>query len=155
MTVPMTVHVDLESIDSSRQPRPATGRIHVRLAGVAFPSSDWYDFVVVLLGWWTNQVAQLLKHDASGIIRFMEGPYEIKLESAGRQDVFQATALYKDLPFPRLPKPVALGRSDLATSLRKTSEAVLAEFRRRGLDSRDLRNLADGLMALKQAESVS
>lgn len=48
------------------------------LGDTAFPSAGWHDFPRVILAWWADEVADLLRGDRRGAqLRFMEGPYVV------------------------------------------------------------------------------
>ena len=56
------------------------GTIYFDLDGYFFPSDDWYDFVVALLGWLAKITANLTKSEAKTVeMSFMEGPFKIAL----------------------------------------------------------------------------
>jgi hypothetical protein len=58
-----------------------TGRIFFDMGGVIFPSEDWDDFIVVLLGWWISSILQLVEgHVDETELRFMDGPYVVQAE---------------------------------------------------------------------------
>jgi hypothetical protein len=53
-----------------------TGEISVRLGNEAFPDARWNDFVVVIMGWWLEEIHKLTTGVASiSYCRFMDGPY--------------------------------------------------------------------------------
>jgi hypothetical protein len=54
-----------------------TARIAVKTAQLVFPDQGWFDFVDILL-WWSDAVLS----DNDGVLRFMDGPYEIEMERA-------------------------------------------------------------------------
>jgi hypothetical protein len=52
--------------------------IWLSLGNTAFPSAGWHDFPVVILAWWAEEVADLLRGDRRcAQLRFMEGPYVV------------------------------------------------------------------------------
>lgn len=59
---------------------PAVFGIHVQIGAAAFPSTDWRDFGVVILGWWAAEL-QALEAGLTDVatLRFMDGPYEMRV----------------------------------------------------------------------------
>ena len=53
------------------------GRVHFQFAGVSVPGTGWDDFVVVILSWWVEAVRS---PERAMELRFMDGPYFIRLE---------------------------------------------------------------------------
>ena len=67
---------DLELLDSGN----ISGRISIKVGVEDFPASDWYDFVVVILGWWLSEIERLfLGVSDSCVLSFMEGPYKVEV----------------------------------------------------------------------------
>lgn len=57
--------------------------LHLCVNGSAFPHEKWTDFVVVVLAWWAEAALRLLQGEAGPVIvRFMEGPYWVEIETA-------------------------------------------------------------------------
>ena len=145
----LTVVVDLATLDTKAS--PATGEVHVRFGDVDFPGTDWSDFAVVVLGWWLEQITDLLEQRARVQMKFMDGPFAVALEPSPQDDRWRATALYDGAPYRDLPQGIEISPSGLTASLRDAAHAVLAESNRRGVESRDVRRLATSLEALTQA----
>src|SRR5947208_15791443 len=47
--------------------------------GLFYPHEDWWDFGVVLLGWWSWELLALLQHSRVKRFLFMKGPYEVQV----------------------------------------------------------------------------
>lgn len=47
--------------------------------GTYYPSSDWIDFGIVIIGWWFQVAAKLPQELTQSQLRFMDGPYSIKV----------------------------------------------------------------------------
>lgn len=55
-----------------------TGEIYFETSRGGFPEKNWNDFVVVVLSWWTNSLANLLLNDENETnFYFMDGPYRV------------------------------------------------------------------------------
>lgn len=73
--------VDLPSLRQSSAGQ-ITGGIHWALDSGPFPDSEWDDFVVVVLTWWSEAVLRLRRGDRSVTLDFMDGPPSIELRSS-------------------------------------------------------------------------
>src|SRR5213595_3106402 len=61
-----------------------TGAIWLHADDIAFPETDWNDFVVVVLGWWTNEAAALIAGGKTrGELMFMDGPFSVSIVPHG------------------------------------------------------------------------
>ena len=78
---------DLQREDIARTSpfAPVSLRICTEIDGTAFPTRDWYDFGIVVLGWWGEEV-NALEDDrlTAATLRFMEGPYELRVTALTR-----------------------------------------------------------------------
>lgn len=64
---------------------PVSFRIYTEIEGTAFPTQDWYDFGIVMLGWWAEEVNALEDGRlTTATLRFMEGPYELRVTAHTR-----------------------------------------------------------------------
>jgi hypothetical protein len=59
---------------------PAAFGIYIRMGAAVFPSADWRDFGIVILGWWAAELRALKSRQTDvATLRFMEGPYELRI----------------------------------------------------------------------------
>ena len=59
---------------------PVAFGIHVGIGALEFPSTDWRDFGVVILGWWATALKALDTGQTDvATLRFMDGPYEMQV----------------------------------------------------------------------------
>lgn len=72
------VHVDRSSLTRSRSGRIG-GNIWLRVGGRAFPEPSWEDAVVVVLGWWAQDVERLSSESVAVVLEFVEGPFRVRL----------------------------------------------------------------------------
>jgi hypothetical protein len=153
--VSLTVLVDPETLDTRTS--PATGKIHVRFGDVAFPDTDWDDFVVVVLGWWLEEIRNLIWGGSGAQMWFMDGPFIVTLEPIPQVDRWRATAKFSGAtstaPYGEFPVGVEISPGELIASLARAARTVLTECNRRGVNSLDVQNLAAGLDALVKAEA--
>jgi hypothetical protein len=78
----LTIEVDEGTLRRTSSGK-VTGTLYARLSGYAFPEQSWSDFVLVVLTWWTESMADLLigsPRDAEWY--FMDGPFRIEVEAA-------------------------------------------------------------------------
>lgn len=55
---------------------PITGVVYVSIDDWAFPEDGWRDFVVTILGWWSETICSLSGSDTCRL-SFMDGPFAI------------------------------------------------------------------------------
>lgn len=74
-----------EDIARASPVAPVSFRFYTEIDGAAFPEADWYDFGIVILGWWDNEVSALEDGKlAAATLRFMEGSFELRLDTRTR-----------------------------------------------------------------------
>lgn len=140
--------IDAENIDA-RASRPALGFINISIDGVAFPSHDWSDFVVVVLSWWLEATRSLLTGESNReIVNFMDGPYAVEIEKK-LNDVLLFTALAGS------GRRIVLAVGEeaampFAQSLIAQSKAALDACRYLGWNSPDLESMERSLGALER-----
>jgi len=117
------------------------GPIWIELDGHSFPTDNWYDFPVVILGWWLNNIKLLV----TGKTRkceclFMDGPYEFQITMQNSQMwsiKFIERRLDKDeCLFERVIDPNALFLEMLSSA-----NIIVDVCRRKGWESSDLLDL--------------
>ncbi|MBX9399963.1 hypothetical protein K4L06_01470 [Lysobacter sp. BMK333-48F3] len=147
----MNVHliVDAANIDA-RASRPALGCIYISMDGTDFPSSDWSDFVVVVLRWWLRAVYNLTVGGRKReIVNFMDGPYSVEIEKEA-DGILRFRALTGDGRRNVFAEAEADAAS-FAGDLLKRAKAVLAACRESGWTSPDLDELQNSADALERA----
>lgn len=75
----------LVELDSNKVGRSKSGLVFaglsIRFGSLTLPHPDWTDNVVVVLSWWTREIAKLLSCRVERVeIRFMEGPFVPELQ---------------------------------------------------------------------------
>ena len=114
-----------------------TGRVFLRGPTGDFPESEWFDFPVVILGWWIEGLSDLLAgKEQSFQGMFMDGPFAFVVErgmgNSGR------------IEWGRRGDTVAIGIVNIPVLLRSAVLAgrlVADSCRARGWESRDLETL--------------
>lgn len=117
------------------------GNIWVESAGQAFPSREWSDFPLVVLGWWMNAL-----HDDSVIkeLRFMDGPHMIRLSatedvSTHRAEMITTRARGREVKELECDADIP----QLRRELYGYAIAVVKFCERQGFDSPDLERLVE------------
>jgi len=76
-TEAVNVEFDLGGMFARTRGGALTGHITVRVGNLSFPDSKWIDFFDIV-GWW----ADTIRTSGTGILRFLDGPYEMQIDSA-------------------------------------------------------------------------
>jgi hypothetical protein len=136
------MHVDV-SLDSLTQSTRGAifGEVSVRVDGREFPGPRWNDFVVIVLGWWSEKCAALLRGASCEEFLFMDGPFLFTVEAIS-QHVWSVRFLQlrgtadptmvESGAVPGLPDSFPIRPLTLARSLAITAGAVFHECARRG-----------------------
>jgi hypothetical protein len=67
--------------------RLVSGPIWLEMGGQAFPIDAWYDFPVVILGWWLSNLKPLVTNQSTNCeCPFMDGPYRFDVTVRKRRD---------------------------------------------------------------------
>ena len=98
------------------------GRLEVHVGDEVFPEVGWYDFVVVVLGWFAQAVGNLDDKNPV-VVDFMDGPFVVKMVARG--DMVQIRAGTRNRA-PSLDEIV--DRNRLVQSILCAGNAVLAAF---------------------------
>lgn len=78
------IAIDDSSLDFSR--RSVTGKLYwENEQGSCFPSRDWSDFVVIVLGWWCAAVIELVRGSNVATLDFMDGPFVGVIQKNGQE----------------------------------------------------------------------
>lgn len=132
------IKVDLDGLDQTRS-GTIDGPIWVELDGWAFPEKGWYDFPVVLLGWWSQALRAHDRTHADVVLDFMDGPYEMRLNAAegGCRVIF-----YDRHGSGHVEREATVDCARLRTSIHREAERVLVHCRENGWENDDVATLA-------------
>lgn len=148
--MPLDVEVDLSNLE--RTPKGSiVGRVWFVLDGYAFPERAWSDLIVVILGWWIEELLRVQAADETSMtLLFMDGPYSVRLRAPPEGDVWSVSLLRDRAPADK--KRDATGsvqRAEFATAVVTVARQVIDACRHKGWsDDREvlkLGHLADGL----------
>ena len=68
---------------------PLIFEINWKIDDKYYPMKNWTDFGVVIIGWWIRSVLDELPTEGEGELRFMDGPYSIRLNYRQSQGVVE------------------------------------------------------------------
>src|SRR5256885_4625928 len=101
-----------------------TGAIWLQSHDIAFPETDWNDFVVVILGWWTNEAAALIAGAKTrGELMFMDGPLSVAISAEGERWKLECNRRQRSGR--TLEHRATVEVSDVAAALVRAADAVL------------------------------
>ena len=73
------IAVCVETADLEKRSN-VTGPIWLDIDGVSFPSKNWTDFPVIVLGWWLSNLRPLVEGSVDKVeCPFMDGPYSLEV----------------------------------------------------------------------------
>lgn len=133
---------------------PVSFRIYAEIEGTAFPTQDWYDFGIVILGWWGEEANSLEDGKVTAAtLRFMEGPYELRVTAPAR-DRWMLFAQERGMPTASL--QTELDSKDVIDQVRRSIREVLDVCKRYSYwtDDCESLSLAIGEGADKGAKTV-
>lgn len=131
--MPLTIATDLTNLD--RTPKGSiVGRIWFVLDEHVFPERRWSDLIVVVLGWWIEELLRTQATDETSMtLLFMDGPYSVRMREPAEGDVWSVSFLRDRGPVDA--RRAAVGSADLeqfARSLLTAAREVVAACRARG-----------------------
>lgn len=131
--MPLTIAIDLADLE--RTPKGSiVGRIWFVLDDHVFPERKWSDLIVVVLGWWIEELLRAQSTDETSMtLLFMDGPYSVRMREPAEGDVWSVSFLRDRGPVDARRGPV--GSADLeefARSLLTTAREVVAACRAKG-----------------------
>lgn len=91
----MPLHAAIDLGDIERTERGSiVGRIWLVLDDYAFPERRWSDLVVVVLGWWIDELLQVPSADEATLtLQFMDGPYSVRMRAPAESDSWSVSLL--------------------------------------------------------------
>lgn len=109
----MNVEFDLGGMFARTRGGALTGHVIVKIGNLSFPDSKWIDFFDIV-GWW----ADTIQTSGTGILRFMDGPYEMQIDSADRDsDVATLTLTQRKLSGTFVTRSVQISRKQFRSAL--------------------------------------
>jgi hypothetical protein len=77
-----SVHLEVDKLQKSGR-GTISGPVYVTFGGVAFPEADWSDLPVAMILGWLQVLSERLSSMEPFSLRFLDGPFEIRLVSSG------------------------------------------------------------------------
>ncbi len=147
------VEIDEESIEKSAN-GSITGSIWLQMDDAAFPEQGWNDFVVVILGWWTNEAAALIAGTKTrGELMFMDGPLSVAISAEGERWKLECNRRQRSGR--TLEHRATVEVSDVAAALIRAADAVLQRCEKERWKSSDIEELQRGRAALAHAAGAN
>jgi hypothetical protein len=147
------VEIDQELIEKSES-GSITGSIWLQTDDVAFPEQGWNDFVVVILGWWTNEAAALVAGTKKrGELMFMDGPMSVAISAEG--DRWKLECNRRRRNGTTLEHRATVDVSDVAAALVRAADIVLERCEVENWKSSDIEELQRGRAALAHAAGAN
>jgi len=153
--VPLGIEVDLSDLERT-QKGSIVGRVWLVLDGYAFPERAWSDLIVVILGWWIEELLRVQAADETTMtLLFMDGPYSVRLRAPTDGDTWSVSLLRDRAPADLKRDATGLvERAQFATAVVAAARDVIDACRRKGWsDDREvlkLGRLADALAARRR-----
>lgn len=135
-----SIEVESSSMVLARQ---ITGTLVVKLGDQQFPTEGWNDFVVIVLGWWSREMRDVIAGKRSTLL-FMDGPYHLLVKPTSHDR--RSVSLMRDGAV-RGEGEVAL--STLVDMVLSAAGRTLDECRNRGWVTKEVEELSrerDGLL---------
>lgn len=132
---PISIHWQPESLVRSSR-GSITGFLHVQLAGRPFPDERWSDFVVVVAGWWLQEIQDPV---ASMEFLFADGPYLIRAQDCG--DGTATLDCIESRREDRVALSCRVQVAELRSEIIRTARGVFSECQKRGWSSKDIERL--------------
>lgn len=114
-----------------------SGAVYVDFDGTPFPDEEWTDFVVVILGWWLEEI---LTAKVGMILRFTEGPYLVRARDADGENLVLDCIESRRTDRVRLSAMMRL--DEVRNEIRRAGRMVFSECQRRGWSCSDVDRLS-------------
>jgi hypothetical protein len=124
-------------------------KLYLEVDGLSFPHPNWTDFAVVVLSWWCKGAASLLEKATSVDIRFMEGPFLVRIRVVD-SNVWEVSLIESSLKR-RIHYVAAVNPACLLDSIVAASEQAILLCENNGWWSKDTDDLQNSLAYLRAA----
>jgi hypothetical protein len=139
----------------TRLGRPLVLPLHVVAKDHPFPHPDWDDFVLPILSGWLERVRGLLTGENKvALLRFMDGPYSIRLTVKDGQTVEFATLINEREVDGKTVKGNVL-LSDFARQLLEAAGNLMGTLEKSGVQDDDTTALRDEMGRSQQVMEMS
>jgi hypothetical protein len=131
-----------------------TGVIWLQMDAIAFPEQGWNDFVVVILGWWTNEASALVAATKNrGEFGFMDGPFMVSVIANG--DTWQLDCNKRGRNGTALVHKATVTATEIASGLIHCADIALKRCDKNGWSHADVDELRRGRAALAHAAGAN
>lgn len=150
----MTIRARVDAGSLTQSPLGSiTGTVYWDLDGISFPDDQWSDFVVVILGWWIGEANRLLAGQRHGRLSFMDGPYQIEVQTTESPSRWSMQCLRSDKPWAPLAEWQPVESMQVIDSLADAARQILTVCDRKDIDNVDVRQLRAVLATLDNRQS--
>jgi hypothetical protein len=112
------------------------GVVYWQWKSETFPDSNWDDFIVVILGWWVQNIAKLASRTSDAAeMSFMDGPYKVLCERRGDLLFCQ---FVERRPEENVLATCSVTIDDLSASMLDAAKTVLVFCQRNGICNADV-----------------
>lgn len=147
------VEIDQESIEKSEN-GSITGSLWLQMDETAFPEQGWNDFVVVVLGWWTNEAAALIAGTKRrGEFMFMDGPFSVDISPEGERWKLECNRRRRNGK--TLEHRGTVDVSEVAAALIRAADSAIERCEKAHWKSSDIEELQRGRAGLAHAAGAN
>lgn len=115
-----------------------TGIIYFDFGDKKFPELGWYDFVVVILGWWLEGVKKILKNFSENEeLDFMDGPLHLNLIKRS-DEIYLLECIHSRKNEERLEHSQTVDINNLLSTILRGSKDVLKICKEKNWSSNDI-----------------
>ena len=130
--MPLDVALDLSTLERTEK-GSIVGRIWLVLDDYAFPERGWSDLIVVVLGWWIEQLLQMGSAEDTMTLQFMDGPYSARMQAPSEGDMWSVYLLRDRAPLGSKREAAgAAERTQFAARVLTAAREVVDACRRKG-----------------------
>jgi len=130
--------------------RLVSGPIWLEMDGQAFPIDAWYDFPVVILGWWLSNLKPLVTNQSMSCeCPFMDGPYRFDVTARKHRD-WVVTFIRDELDGEKRLLEKGIDPQVLISEVISAANTVVSLCRRNGWESSDLTTLENELAEVSE-----
>jgi hypothetical protein len=127
-----------------------TGIIHVEADGFVFPEVEWDDFVVIILGWWLNDIIGLISGSTKNCsCQFMDGPLQFNIEVKDPKK-WMIQFVIRRLKGDECLWEGTFAPQEIVVAVSSAAESVINLCRERGWASTDITSLIENHSAMNR-----
>jgi hypothetical protein len=146
---PISFYVKVETSEL-RKRQLVKGPIWIEMGDQSLPIDAWYDFPVIILGWWLNDIKPLITNQFKRCeCRFMDGPYLFEV-TAQKQEGWIVTFIRDDLDGKKYLLEGEVAPQTLISEVLSAANTVIDLCKQKGWESDDLVTLVNEAEEVKK-----